>query len=365
MKVVDSYLAQLVQAGGSDLHLASGVAPMVRVHGQLDALPLPPLENNQVQFMLDEILDPMRRQIFQDESHVDFVYRMDNPQSWMNRFRCNAFVQKNGVNIVFRGIGSHIPTLKDLGLPDILAHLTHHHHGLVLVVGPAGCGKTSTLAALVRYINETRATHVITIEDPIEYVFQNQRAMVVQRQVGDNVDSFATALRASLREDPDVIVVAEMRDLETISMAISAAETGHLVLGTLHTRSAVQTVQRMIDSFPTNQQAQIRTMLSESLRGVICQQLVPRADGKGRVVAYELLLVGGSIANLIREGKDFQLPNAMQMGRAKGMRMMDDSLKELAQKQWITGETAVRMAHDTKAVSEAVGYRMQTGAGVA
>lgn len=347
MSAVDQFLIEMVEANGSDLHLPSGSPPKIRIHGQLETTIHPPLENEQVVKMAQEILGERDAHELKEESNVDFVYELKVPCA-MNRFRANAFIQKNGLNLVFRGIPTKIPTLEELGMPQILTALTHHHHGLALFVGPAGCGKTSTLAALVQIMNETRAAHVICVEEPIEYIFTNERSLIVQRQVGAHVDKFATALRAALREDPDVVVVAEMRDLETISMAISAAETGHLVMGTLHTRSAIQTVQRIIDSFPTNQQSQIRTMLSESLRGVCCQQLVPKADGSGRVVAYELLLVSGSVANLIREGKDFQLPNVMAMGKAKGMKMMDDSLMELYKNGTITAETAYIQASDPK-----------------
>lgn len=353
MSAVDSYLVEMVTAGGSDLHLPSGSPPKIRLHGLLETLPYPPLAAEDVGRMAQEILGERETQELIDESNVDFVYELGVPCA-MTRFRANAFVQKNGLNLVFRGIPGRIPSLSELGLPEILTTLTHHHHGLVLVVGPAGCGKTSTLAALIQHVNVTRASHVISVEEPIEYIFENDRSLIVQRQVGTHCDKFSTALRAALREDPDVVVVAEMRDLETISMAISAAETGHLVLGTLHTRSAIQTVQRIIDSFPTNQQAQIRTMLSESLRGVCSQQLVPRADGAGRVVAYELLLMNNSVANLIREGKDFQLPNVMAMGRNRGMRLMDDTLRELVEKKLITGETAVVQANDPKNMAESL-----------
>lgn len=351
MNAVDSFLIEMVNAGGSDLHLPSGSPPKIRLHGLLESLPHPPLAAEQVGWMAQQILDEKATQELIEDSNVDFVYELQ-AECAMTRFRANAFVQKNGLNLVFRGIPGRIPKLADLGMPEILTSLTHHHHGLVLIVGPSGCGKTSTLAALIQHVNETRASHIISVEEPIEYIFQNQRSLVIQRQVGTHCDKFSTALRAALREDPDVVVVAEMRDLETISMAISAAETGHLVLGTLHTRSAIQTVQRIIDSFPTNQQAQIRTMLSESLRGVCSQQLVSRADGNGRVVAYELLLVNNSVANLIREGKDFQLPNVMQMGKSKGMRLMDDTLKELVEKKVITPETAVTQANDPRNMAE-------------
>lgn len=351
MSSIDQFLLEMVQAGGSDLHIPSGSPPKIRVHGQLETLQYPPFEAEEVGRMAQEILGEQDTQILLEDSNVDFVYDIPVPCA-MKRFRANAFVQKNGLNLVFRGIPGKIPSLADLGMPEILKTLTHHHHGLALVVGPAGCGKTSTLAAMIQYVNESRASHIISVEEPIEYIFENQRSLIIQRQVGTHVDKFSTALRAALREDPDVVVVAEMRDLETIAMAISAAETGHLVLGTLHTRSAIQTVQRIIDSFPTNQQSQIRTMLSESLRGVCSQQLVPRADGTGRVVAYELLLINTSVANLIREGKDFQLPNVMQMGKSKGMKMMDDSLKELHQQGIITADTAVVQANDPKNMTE-------------
>ncbi len=351
MKAVDTFLLEMIRAGGSDLHLPSGSPPMVRIHGELKPLDMPRLESEQVRQTAMEILSAPLIDHLLEEATVDFVYEMEDGPPAMRRFRANAFYQKHGLNLVFRGISARIPTLDDLGLPEVLQQLTHHHHGLALVVGPSGCGKSSTLAALVQHINETRACHVITLEDPIEYVFDNDWALVVQRQVGNHVESFATALRAALREDPDVIVVGEMRDLETISLAITAAETGHLVLGTLHTRSSVQTVQRIIDSFPSGQQSQIRTMLSESLRGVVCQQLVPRLDGTGRVVAYELLLVNASVGNLIREGKDYQMVNAIQMGRARGMRSMDESLLDLARGGLISTEAALDRAGDPKTLA--------------
>ncbi|MHB2017524.1 MAG: type IV pilus twitching motility protein PilT [Candidatus Xenobia bacterium] len=351
MKTVDTYLMEMVRLGGSDVHIPAGCPALVRLHGQLEPLSAQAFDADYVRNLALEFLSPTDQDTLFSDANVDFIYEIEGgpPDLPMKRFRGNAFFQKNGLNLVFRGINTRIPTLQSLGLPELFLQLTHHHHGLVLVVGAAGSGKSSTLAALLQYVNETRSTHIITIEDPIEYVYESKNALLVQRQVGQHVDSFATALRAALREDPDVIMVGEMRDLETISMAITAAETGHLVLGTLHTRSAVQTVQRIIDSFPASQQAQIRTMLSESLRGVVCQQLVPKVDGSGRVAAYELLLTNNSVSNIIREGKDFQLPNLMAMGRNKGMRMMDDSLMELVEKRLVSPEAALEKASDPKA----------------
>lgn len=348
MKAVDKYIQTMMQVGGSDLHLASGYTPMVRIYGQLEPTDHPPLTPDIVREMAFEILSLDDKENLLKNTSVDFIYKSDVDES---RFRSNAFFQKNGLNLVLRWIRNEIPTLQSLGFPDVLKKLTHFHQGMVLATGPSGCGKTTTLAALVNIINEERSLHIITIEDPIEYIHQNKNSLVIQRQLGMHVSAFEVALKAALREDPDVIVIGELRDLETIKLAITAAETGHLVFGTLNTNNAIQTVDRIIDAFPSDQQAQIRTMFSESLRGIISQQLIPKADGKGRVVAYELLFGNASVANLIRDGKNFQLTSTMQTGRKHGMQLMDISLKELVDKGKITREEALDRVIDPNSLN--------------
>lgn len=349
---VDAYLYEMIRLNGSDLHLPSGSPPMIRIYGELQRTENPDMEAEEVRQMALEILSQEDQEILFENTNVDFVYELDDPEAEMNRFRTNIFFQKNGLNIVFRGINREVPTLESLQLPSTLARLTRHHQGLVLVTGPSGCGKTATLAALVDLVNESKSLHIITVEEPIEYLHQNKRSLIIQRQVRKHVDKFATALKAALREDPDVIMVGEMRDLETISMAITAAETGHLVFGTLHTNGAIQTVNRIIDAFPQDQQSQIRTMLSESLRGVVSQNLIPKIDGTGRVVACEVLHTTPSISNLIRDNKIYQIFSMMQMGRARGMILMDDSLLDLVRKGLITAKDAIERAVDVKTMQE-------------
>ena len=349
---VDLYIKEMIRLGGSDLHIPSGYSPMVRVYGELQKSEHPEMDPDEVRKMALEMTSQEEQEILFEEANVDFVYQMDDPEAQMNRFRTNIFFQKNGINIVFRGIPRKIPSFRDLGLPDSLERLTAHHQGMILVTGPSGCGKTATLAALINIINERKAMHIITVEEPIEYVHANKKSLVIQRQVRRDVDKFATALKAALREDPDVIMVGEMRDLETISMAITAAETGHLVFATLHTNGAIQTVNRIIDAFPQEQQSQIRTMFSESLRGIISQQLIPRTDGRGRAVAFEVLHSSSSIANMIRDNKIYQLSSAMQMGKAKGMFIMDDSLIGLVKSGIIKADDAIERAVDAKTMQE-------------
>ncbi len=342
--------------GASDLHLASGVPPIVRVHGVLERLPQESLAADEVEAMLAEILPREDLERLEADKNLDFALAFGTPEiggPW--RFRGNVYCQKNGLNVVLRGISPTVPTLQSLGLPAELANLVRHHQGLVLATGQAGCGKTATLAALIDVINQEKPVHVIAVEDPIEYIHTNKRALINQRQVGRDVESFSLALKGALREDPDVILVGELRDLETISLAITAAETGHLVLGTLHTNSAAKTVDRLIDAFPVDQQAQVRTMLSESLRGVIAQQLIPRKDGCGRVVAVELLVGNMGVANLIREGKTYQIPMAMQTGKKDGMRVMDATILDLYEKGLISREEAM-----ARSVNKAA-YRIETG----
>ncbi len=266
-------------------------------------------------------------------------------------------MQRNGMSIVFRMIPWEAPRLQDLGLPEILSGLTHHRNGLVLVTGPTGSGKTSTLAAMCRHINESRPVHVITIEDPIEYVHRDDRAIIVQRQVGVHVESFQRALRAALREDPDVIVVGEMRDLETMQLAITAAETGHLVMATLHTISASQTISRVVSSFPSGQQWQVRAMLADSLRAVLSQQLLPRLGAPGRIPAVEILLNSEAVANLIREDKLFQIPGVVESSASKGMRLMDQDLIRLVSEGLVEPTEALDRAHDKMDFSTRVEFR--------
>jgi twitching motility protein PilT len=260
--------------------------------------------------------------------------------------------QRKGVDAVFRIISQTIPSLEQLGFPNVVRDLTNHHQGLVLVTGPSGCGKSTTLAAMIDHINSSRKMHIITVEDPIEYIHPVKKANVTQREVKRHTETFASALKASLREDPDVILIGEMRDLETIQMAITAAETGHLVLGTLHTRSAGKTVDRIIDAFPPEQQNQIRMMVSESIRGVVSQQLIPRADGAGRVLSYEILIGTLAIANLIRDAKTFQIPSLMQIGVKEGMVLMDQTLGRLVQQKLITYEAAIARAENKKLIQK-------------
>jgi len=346
MRSVDKFLNALIDSGGSDLHLSSGHSPMIRIDGLLEQTDHPPLSSDEVREMAFEALIPEHKELLFKNTSVDFIYLSEGRQE---RFRSNAFFQKNGLNMVFRWIRQTIPSLTSLGFSNAVIKLTHFHQGLVLATGPTGCGKTTTLASLIDIINQERSLHIITIEDPIEFIHANKNSLVIQRQVGGDVASFEVALKAALREDPDVIMIGEMRDLETIQMAITAAETGHLVFGTLNTNNAIQTVDRIIDAFPSDQQSQIRTMISESLRGIISQQLIPRADGKGRVSEYELLVSNPSVANLIRDGKNYQLTSVMQMGHKLGMQLMDVSLKGLVTAGLITRDEAMERAIDPQA----------------
>jgi twitching motility protein PilT len=275
---------------------------------------------------------------------LDFAYSMEG----VGRFRSNMYRSLTGLNGVFHCIPDRPPTLEQLGLPSSIAKLVNYHQGMILVTGPAGSGKTSTLAALVNILNQERRDHVLTIEDPVEYIHESQRCIVNQRQVNLHTKSFANALRAALREDPDIICIGELRDLETISLALSAAETGHLVLATLHTNSSIRTINRIVGSFPPNQQLQVRTMLSESLRAVIAQRLLPAADDSGVVLAYELLMITRAAANLIRDSRTYQLASVLQTGRMQGMQSMDDSLVELVKQGRITNETAMTATENKK-----------------
>ncbi len=342
MAKIDQLLIYAAKTEASDLHLAVGAPPLVRVHGQLIKMKYHSLSFKENSEMIFEIMTEEQRQVLTEHKDIDFSYEIPG----VGRFRANAFLQRKGVDIAFRIIPNRIPTLKELGFPPAIEKLTHYPNGIILVTGPAGSGKSTTQAALVDHINKIRKEHIITIEDPIEFIHQNISCLVNQREVGRDTKSFARALKSALREDPDIILVGEMRDLETISLAITAAETGHLVVGTLHTMSAAKTVDRVIDVFPGTQKIQIATMLSESLRGIISQQLIRTKDGAGRIAATEIMIADRAIANLIRESKTYQIPNAMQMGREKGMVLMDEALLRLCQQDKITYEAAYESAEN-------------------
>lgn len=337
---IDDLLRLIVEKGASDLHLAVGVPPVLRVDGKLIHTNYDRLTPRDSQRLVYDILTDEQIQRFESTMELDFSYSIAK----LSRFRVNIFRDKGTVATAFRVIPTRIPTIKELGLPDILGELTKKPRGLILVTGPTGSGKSTTLAAMINQINNEVAHHIITIEDPIEYLHTHKMSVINQRELGQDTKAFANALRASLREDPDVILVGEMRDLETISTAITCAETGHLVFATLHTNNAPQTVDRMVDVFPPEQQEQIRFMLSNNLEAVICQTLLPRAGTPGRVCAMEIMTASPAIRNLIREGKAHQLTSSIQTSASMGMQTMDQSLRDLYQRGMITYDDALNRA---------------------
>jgi twitching motility protein PilT len=342
MAKIDAFFNLMMEVGASDLHLASGSQPIVRVRGEMERISHPALEQDALKAMLYEIAPEYKVKVFEETGDVDFGYEIPG----MARFRANFFNQKYGVAAVFRQIPSTVLTTEQLGLPPIMKKFAELHKGLVLVTGPTGSGKSTTLAAIMDYANKTRKDHIITVEDPIEFVHKSQGCLVNHREVGLHTKSFASALRGALREDPDIILVGEMRDLETIELALTAAATGHLVFGTLHTPSAAKTIDRVIDVFPAGQQNQIRNTLSESLKGVVAQNLMKRIDVKGRVAALEVLVVTPAIANLIREAKTYQIPGMLQVGKKHGMQTLDDAIMDLINKAMISPEDAYSRAID-------------------
>lgn len=346
MKLLDKLLSQVPSLKVSDVHIAAGMPPMARKMGLIKPVSDKALSAERTKAIIMEILSDKQKAMFEELLDLDFCYQVEG----VGRFRVNILHQKDGVNGVFRYIPFNIPTPEEVGLSDTIMNLTKLHQGLVLVTGGTRNGKTTTLASMVEHINQQESTHIITIEDPIEFVYPSAKALINQREVGSHTQSTSNALRAALREDPDIIIVGEMRDAETIQLAISAAETGHLVISTLQTRSAHKTIDRIVDSFPANQVSQIRAMLSESLRGVVSQQLVPRKDGSGMILATEVLVATTSLSTLIKEGKTFQIPSIMQTGRALGMRKMDDALNELFLQDQISQEMALKYAVDKKAI---------------
>jgi twitching motility protein PilT len=342
MPKIDQFLNLLVQHGGSDLHLSCGGPPVLRVHGHLQRVQFRDLAEADLNLLLGEILTPAQLERYKATHDLDFAYEIQGTA----RFRGNFFRQHRGPGAVFRIIPSKIPSADEIGLPDVIRRFTDLNKGLVLVTGPTGSGKSTTLAAMIDLINQTRPEHILTIEDPIEFVHPNKKALVNQREVGPHTESFAAALKAALREDPDVILVGEMRDRETIALALTAAETGHLVFGTLHTNSAHKTVDRIIDTFPGDLQHQVRAMLSESLRGVVAQQLLRKKGGAGRVAAHEIMVGTAAVSNLIREGKTHQIPSIIQTGKKDGMVQMDQSILALLMAGTIEGKEAYTKALD-------------------
>jgi twitching motility protein PilT len=332
MMNVHELLQIMIAKGASDMHLIEGIPPSLRINGDLSFLDKEPLIKTVLRDFLDQIIDdPIKKQRFRDEKELDFAYNWKGK----GRFRVNVYFQKGSIAFSARLIPEKVPKFEDLNLPGILKDLTRKPNGMVLVTGPTGCGKSTTLAAMVDLINQEQALHIVTIEDPIEYVYTPAKSVVSQREVGDDTLSFATALRHVLRQDPDVILVGEMRDLETMQTAITAAETGHLVFSTLHTTSAAQTVDRIIDVFPPYQQPQIRSQLAVTLQAVISQKLFKRADGKGRVPNTEILIATPAVRNMIREGKTYQINSAIEMGQEYGMQTMEQHFHELLSKRMI------------------------------
>ncbi len=332
----------------SDLHLNIGIPPVLRINGKLAKMGLPELTLEITHEMIYSILNEKQKSDFKKYGELDLSYELDN----VARFRINVFKHRLGEGAAFRLIPEKIKTLSELGLPSILSDFTEKDKGLVLVTGPTGSGKSTTIAALIDIINKKKYVNIITIEDPIEFIHSHINCLVSQREVGSHTESFASALRSALREDPDVILVGEMRDLETISMALTAAETGHLVFSTLHTISAAETVERIIDVFPPHQQNQVRMQLAGSLQGIIAQTLLPTLDDAGRVAALEIMIANPAIRNLIREGKTHQIPSTIQISKKDGMQSLDQSLKDLVMEDKISREDALKKAIDKKAFME-------------
>jgi len=346
--IIDDLLRLIVDKSGSDLHLTVGSPPMLRLQGKLWPTDIPALTAKETRRLIFQFLNNDQRERLERDLELDISYELEG----VARFRCNIFFTRLGMGGVFRVIPTRIKTLAELKLPAILGDLARRNKGLILVTGPTGSGKSTTLAAMVDQVNNERQDHILTIEDPIEFVHQHKTCLVNQREIGPNTKSFSAALRSALREDPDIILVGEMRDYETISLAVTAAETGHLVFATLHTPSAAQSVDRIVDVFPAHQQDQIRTQLADALQGIIAQQLIPTIDGMSREVALEILINTPAVANLIRDNKTFQLPSIMQTSKQAGMQTMDQSLMDLVKQRKISPQEAYRRAFDKKAFEQ-------------
>ena len=339
---IHELLHMAVKIGASDIHISAGEVPAMRVHGEVKRLELPRLSPDDAKRLAYSVMSEKQKTIFENEWELDFSIGLKG----LARFRVNVFNQTRGIGMVLRQIPSKVLTLEELRAPKVFQRIANFKKGLVLVTGPTGSGKSTTLAAIIDYINKHRAEHILTVEDPVEFVHIPDQCIINQREVGAHTMSFANALKGALREDPDVILVGEMRDLETISLALTAAETGHLVFGTLHTNSASETVDRLIDVFPHEQQAQVRTMVSAALMAVISQMLLRRPDGKGRVAIHEILLVTPAVRNLIRENKLFQIQSTMQTSRGEGMQTIEDGLKDAVKRRLISKSQAIKITGD-------------------
>ncbi|MFZ1218355.1 MAG: type IV pilus twitching motility protein PilT [Chthoniobacterales bacterium] len=342
MATIDQFLATVVEQNGSDLHLAQRQPPKMRRHGDVVPIRNEAVTRDEAVAMLSEICGPERWELFEERGDLDFAYEMDD----RSRFRCNFLKQANGYGAVFRLIPARIASLDELGIPPVVKQFGTLRGGLVLVTGPTGSGKSTTLAALVDYINENLSRHIVTVEEPIEFVHANKRSLITQREVPVDCASFPDALKAALREDADIVLVGEMRDLETIALALTAAETGLLVFGTLHTNNARKTIDRMVDVFPANKQAQVRTMLANSLRGVLAQLLLKKADGSGRLAVNEILIASSAVSAIIREGATQKLQDVIVAGKGQGMQFMDDAIHGLLQKGAVSPREAFMKAID-------------------
>lgn len=336
MAQIDAFFKLMNDEGASDLHVMAGQQPILRIRGDMERVKFKTLENETLKQMLYEICPEDKIKIFEETGDMDFGYEIPG----LARYRCNFFQQKYGIGAVFREIPSEIMTCEQLGLPKVISKLATLPKGLVLVTGPTGSGKSTTLAAILDECNKTRKDHILTVEDPIEFVHKSQQCVVNHREVGTHTKSFTAALRGALREDPDIILVGELRDLETISLAMEASMTGHLVFGTLHTMNAMKTVDRVVEVFPANQQGQVRSTLADALKAVVSQTLFKRVDIKGRVAALEVLICTPAVRNLVREAKTYQIPSIMQTGKKYGMQTLDDAILELLQKKKISAEDA-------------------------
>ena len=364
MATLPELLKAMVDLEGSDLHIATNTPPQIRIHGHLQRLQLPDLTPSETKNLVYSVLTDSQKKRFEESQELDFSFGI---KAIGARFRCNVFNQRGAVGAVYRLIPEKIRTFGELGLPPVLATLAERPRGLVLITGPTGSGKSTTLAAMIDKINSERRDHILTIEDPIEYIHPHKNCLVNQREVHSDTASFSNALRAALREDPDIVLIGEMRDLETVEAALKIAETGHLTFGTLHTNSAAQTINRIIDIFPAGQQAQIRTQLSLVLEGIVCQALLPRADGRGRVCSMEIMVPTAAIRNLIRDDKIHQIYGAMQAGQEKmGMQTANQSLASLYQKRFITLETAMGSSSNRDELQDMInrGVGVVAGAGL-
>jgi len=349
---IQDLLRFTAEAGASDLHVSSGSHPMVRVNGRMKRLNLPILTIEEMENLVFSVMNEVQKEMFQKNLEIDFSTKLSNDV----RFRVNAFNQINGIAAAFRVIPNEIKQYEELHLPEVLKKMTTKEKGLILVTGPTGSGKSTTLATMIDTINDNRACHIITIEDPIEFVHRSKNSLINQRELGHDTWSFTAALRSALREDPDVILVGEMRDLETVSLALTAAETGHLVFATLHTGSCTKSIDRIIDMFPKEQQQQVRSMLSESLEAVVAQTLLPTKDGKGRVPAVEIMIANSAVRNLIREEKTYQIPSIIQAGSKEGMQTRDQSLYNLVMNNLVERTIAEEIADNPKMFATGAGF---------